>query len=59
MQQPGSSQPGWTPLKVATDSLHELYMTLINSGFTESQACRILGVMLAEGAGNHRENPET
>lgn len=49
---------GSTPLKLATDTLHELYTTLTNSGFTESQACKILGIMLAENAGNSAQNPE-
>lgn len=32
----------------AAAGLHEMFKTLKESGFTEWQACRILGVMLAE-----------
>jgi hypothetical protein len=37
-----------TPLSEAGSSLRELFETLVASGFTEWQACRILGVMVAE-----------
>lgn len=29
--------------------MHEIFKTMTDSGFTEWQACRIIGVMLAEG----------
>jgi hypothetical protein len=35
-------------LSEAASGLHELFVTLVESGFTEWQAVRILGVMLAE-----------
>jgi hypothetical protein len=37
-----------TELREAAAHLHEMFQTLKESGFTEWQACRILGVMLAE-----------
>lgn len=37
-----------TPMGEAASGLHEMFLTLIKSGFTEWQACRIIGVMLAE-----------
>lgn len=37
-----------TPLGEATGSLHEMFLSLIAAGFTEWQALRIIGVMLAE-----------
>ena len=37
-----------TPLFIATNALHEVYETLLQSGFTEDQAIRMLGIMLAE-----------
>lgn len=45
-----SSDPSetMTELKEAAVGLHEIFKTLKESGFTEWQACRILGVMLAE-----------
>ncbi len=45
-----SSDPtsGLTPLGEATAGLHEMFLALIASDFTEWQACRVLGVMLAE-----------
>jgi hypothetical protein len=39
---------GMTPLAEAANELHEMFRTLIDSGFTEWQACRVIGVMLAE-----------
>lgn len=40
----------YTPLAAAAASMHELFTTMIANGFTEAQACRILGIMLAENA---------
>ena len=37
-----------TPMAESVANMHELFGTLTASGFTEWQACRILGVMLAE-----------
>ena len=37
-----------TPLAEATNNLHEMFLSLLESGFTQWQALRILGVMLAE-----------
>ena len=37
-----------TELMEAATQMHEMFKTLKESGFTEWQACRILGVMLAE-----------
>ena len=37
-----------TQLAEAAVGLHETFRTLTESGFTEWQACRIIGVMLAE-----------
>lgn len=47
---PDSSDPTTvlTPLGEATSGLHEMFLALIASGFTEWQACQVLGVMLAE-----------
>lgn len=42
---------GMTPMAEAATGLHELFRTLIDSGFTERQACQIVGVILAEQAG--------
>ena len=39
-----------TPLAQAASGLHEMFRTLIDSGFTEWQACRVIGVMLAENS---------
>lgn len=36
-------------LREASLGLHELFQTLVASGFTEEQAIRMLGIMLAEG----------
>lgn len=46
-----SEHPASTPLADAAAQMHELFTTMIAKGFTEAQACRILGVMLAEGSG--------
>lgn len=35
-------------LRVASVSLHELYVSLVNAGFTRWQACVIVGVLMAE-----------
>jgi hypothetical protein len=37
-----------TQLMDAATQMHEVFKTLQASGFTQWQACRILGVMLAE-----------
>ena len=37
-----------TPLSEGTDALHEMFVTLVASGFTEWQACVVVGVHLAE-----------
>lgn len=39
---------GITPMAEAANGVHELFRTLIDSGFTEWQACRIVGVLIAE-----------
>lgn len=49
----GEQQPPvdpFTPLQEAMGGLHELFDALKKQGFTEFQACNILGVMLATGA---------
>jgi len=38
-----------TPMAESATSVHELFASLIDAGFTEWQACRVIGVMLAEG----------
>lgn len=43
-----SPSSGMTPMAEAATGLHEMFRTLIDSGFTEWQACRIIGVVLAE-----------
>jgi hypothetical protein len=40
-----------TAMREVTEMMHELYKTMESSGFTSWQACRILGVMLAEQGG--------
>lgn len=40
----------FTPLQEAMGGLYELFDALKKQGFTEFQACNILGVMLANGA---------
>lgn len=37
-----------TGMAEAAVSLHELFLSMVEADFTEWQACRILGVMLAE-----------
>jgi hypothetical protein len=37
-----------TPMAESAAMLHEMFRSLIASGFTEWQACRIIGVLLAE-----------
>jgi hypothetical protein len=37
-----------TGMAEAAASLHELFLSMVEAEFTEWQACRILGVMLAE-----------
>lgn len=37
-----------TPIAASMAQLHELFESLTRSGFTEWQALRIIGVMLAE-----------
>ena len=39
-----------TELMESAAQMHEMFKTLKDSGFTEWQACRILGVMLAEAS---------
>lgn len=41
-------QPELTVMAEASAGLHEMFVTLVESGFTEWQALRVLGVMLAE-----------
>lgn len=45
-------KPGdpFTALGEAAAGLHEMFVSLIASGFTEWQACRVIGVMLAESS---------
>lgn len=38
-----------TPIGEAAAALHEGFTTMIAAGFTENQACKILGAMLAAG----------
>jgi hypothetical protein len=40
------------PAAQGAAELHELFLTWIGAGFTEIQACRILGVVLAENMRN-------
>ena len=40
-----------SPLTEAVAGMHELYLSLVEGGFTDGQACRILGAMLATAAG--------
>ena len=44
----GEPKEPMTELMEAAASLHEMFKTLKESGFTDWQALRILGVMLAE-----------
>jgi hypothetical protein len=37
-----------TPLAESAASVHELFLGLVHSGFTEWQALQVIGVMLAE-----------
>ena len=41
-----------TPLQDGAAGVHELFKTLVESGFTEMQALYMIGVMLAAGAQN-------
>lgn len=43
----GGTDP-MTAMAESSASLHEMFLSLVAAGFTEWQACRILGVMLAE-----------
>jgi hypothetical protein len=36
-----------TPLQEAFTGLHEMFRTMVEQGFTEYQACVIIGVMIA------------
>lgn len=40
-----------TPVVAGAIELHELFVSMLAAGFTEGQACRILGTMLAGGRG--------
>jgi len=41
-----------TPLAEGMGQLHEMFLTLVSSGFTERQACQVVGVYLAELVGH-------
>ena len=43
-----SDEAGFTPLAEAAGQLHELFKTLVASGFSEWQALRLLAVFMAE-----------
>jgi hypothetical protein len=49
-----NDDPTPTPLGSSAVQLHEIFRTLVDSGFSEWQACRIIGVMIAEGARGSR-----
>lgn len=51
----GQTAEASTPLGVAAAQLHELFTTMLEAGFTEQQACRVLGCMLAESNGQNSE----
>ncbi|GLY32115.1 hypothetical protein [Kineosporia sp. NBRC 101731] len=38
-----------TPILQEATALHEMFLTMVKAGFTEIQACRIIGTMLASG----------
>lgn len=40
----------FTPMIESAASLHEFFSSLVAAGFSEGQACRIVGVLLAEGS---------
>ncbi len=40
----------FTPMQAAAGQLHELFLTLINGGFTEDQAVKIVVGVLGEAA---------
>jgi hypothetical protein len=40
-----------SPLALAATQAHEMFMTLVNSNFTESQALYLVGVMLTRSGG--------
>lgn len=42
-----ANDPDLSPLQQATVSLHELYESLMDGGFTKGEAIRIIGTMLA------------
>lgn len=44
-----------TPLAEAAAGIHELFKTMVEQGFSEYQACLILGVMLAHNNQSGRE----
>lgn len=49
MTSPTPSDPV-TPMQEGAAGIHELFVSMIGQGFTEYQACVILGVMLSNGA---------
>jgi hypothetical protein len=44
-----------TPLSEAAAGLHEWFKTMVEQGFTEYQACVIIGVMMAHNKETGRE----
>jgi hypothetical protein len=40
-----------TPLQETVSNLHEMFTEMLDRGFTEAQACRIIGVAIATGNG--------
>jgi hypothetical protein len=45
-----------TPMTEASTQLHELFETLLASGFTQLQACTIVGVYMANVTTNSTDN---
>lgn len=50
-----SDQPDLSPLREATVQLHELFVSLVDSGFTRLDALRVIGFMLAANEGPKRD----
>lgn len=39
----------WSPLRTATAALHEMFVTLMDSGFEEHQALQLVSTLMTNG----------
>ena len=39
----------WSPLRTATAALHEMFITLMESGFEEHQALQLVSTLMTNG----------